>query len=488
MANMMDDLLSPFKVKGQTPLMDPAIVAAGPTPWIDPAIANAGPLPVTSPVAAPVQEMSIPSASTVTPDPVADPAALQAAIAPHNVPAQTPLPTRTPTVSQTEMTTAYGNKLSDQDKAKENVAFDNQQRAIKADADLKAALAEKTSLINQDAQLAMNMQLEDNQKKANAIAAKQEEASQAWQKKVDEYDSIRKKDPHEEVGVGQTILAAIAQGLGAFGAAMTGGQNMAQQIVARAASARVSKWEKDIENARGRVDLAQNGVAYFRQQGMDAKDAAAAANVSLLNQADIAIKVEAGKFGSEQVQAAAASLIAGNEAARAKHINDQKLSEQDRQVGKTVSGPAQIGPKLEDVKKLQDMANDHPELKIYRSDRQAADRFRALVAAKADGPAVMDFIATGMKQGSFTPAFVDMLKKRNILSAAGEAIRSRFMGGYDPELIATLQSSLNAAMVSSHVRAKPVLKQLEAMGLPQTLAIGGTSEEDKAAQMGGQAQ
>lgn len=148
---------------------------------------------------------------------------------------------------------------------------------------------DQIALANEDSRFQLQKKREQDAAEAQQIAADSKKAADASDSAVREFNMARNKDPHADVSVGQSILAAIAQGLGAFGAAMTGGQNTAAAIVSKAADMRVRKWERDLDEAKEGVRLKDNRVAHFRQLGMDKAAASRSAMASLLDQSAEAV-------------------------------------------------------------------------------------------------------------------------------------------------------------------------------------------------------
>ncbi len=160
---------------------------------------------------------------------------------------------------------------------------------------------DQIALANEDSRFQIQKQRESDAAQAQTITADAKRAADATETAVQDFNRMRKRDPHADVGVGQSILAAIAQGLGAFGAAMTGGQNTAAAIVAKAADMRVRKWETELDEAKEGVKLKDNRVAHFRQLGMDHAAASRAAMASLIDQGTEAVDKIKTQYANNEV-------------------------------------------------------------------------------------------------------------------------------------------------------------------------------------------
>lgn len=423
---------------------------------------------------------------------------LPSADQPQSVPQQPrPIPTQPATippqmqVAQQQTTYEAPKKISEEARSLQTKAEDSAVAA--AVAQNSAAVAQANALAQEANQRAITTE-QQNQSDAAELAkveqdkaariAKLDEAMSAYKKFSDDRKD-GKRDFWATKSGGEIAGFTIGRILGAFGAALARTPNYSEEILNKEIDQHVRREEAEERRLGKAVDLAQNGYAFFRQQGLDTRQAQLARKQSMLeaSQARVAAILATNKV--PEVQANGQALLAALDQTKAKNRIAMELDTQGKAVTQTVRMPVGNGVSVEDAKKLQEMAINDPSLKEYRAARSSADQFRALVDAKADGAAVMNFIATGMKQGSFTPTFVEMLKKRGYLDAAGEAIRSKFKGGYDPSLIKEMQGGLDSVLAVASRRADPAIRQLRTMGLPTALIIGGQSEQETAAAMGG---
>jgi hypothetical protein len=128
------------------------------------------------------------------------------------------------------------------------------------------------------------------------------------------------------------------------------------------------------------------------------------------------------------------------------------------------------GLKPESVKEVQNFDNSSKSIQGYNDAKNAYQNFKAL----PPGAAIVDFMASGMKQGSFSPEMVEMLKKRNLVDKAGEVIRENWSGGVDPKLMKDLEKGLKARMVIKAMEAKDDISISNQMrwqaGLPSLVA------------------
>jgi hypothetical protein len=363
-------------------------------------------------------------------------------------------------------------------------AIGQQARVQAAGAELEQAELEKRARAVQTQNLA-------DETEKNKIEQDTQAQVNDWKSAIADYKKFQddtkagKRSFKETRTTAQNIQLAIASALGALGSSLLRSPNYTQQVIDKQIDEHVRQEEAEERRLGKSVDLAQNGIAFFRQYGLDAQASRLARKQSLLDESRARVEAIAAASKSPEIQANAQALMANLDSQIQKNAEQRYLDAQGKAVTLTQRVPTGTGASIEDLKKLHEMSNQDPTLKDYRMARSSSDMFRALVEAKADGAAVMNFIAKGMQQGSFTPTFVDLLKKRGYIDAAGEAIRSKFRGGYDPELIKELQRGLDAVTDSTRARAEPAIRQFRTLGLPQSLIVGGNSEQETAASLGG---
>ncbi len=247
--------------------------------------------------------------------------------------------------------------LRKQEKASADVT-----KAIQSKAD--ADIATNTALISeQRARAAYLQQQAEEQESINA--QRTEEANQKRaeiEKAVQDRDAF-KFNPNrfnERIGVGGQILASIAQGLGAFGAAITHSPNFAQQAIERAINADLSSQEKEYQALGAKVDSRRNDYAAFRQQGMDDDSARTAVRMLKLQQSNAKIDELVAGSKNQQIQAAADEMKALNN----QSLANQALEYTKRQVSTIKTNTAASGQQrnLEDQLKLRALEVDVPQV------------------------------------------------------------------------------------------------------------------------------
>lgn len=374
MANAMDDILSPFRNKDAPP----SVFGAGETPEQQAARIQAGEAAraanferntqgsfggaaaqvpgLESPPPAPIQDAGM----SVAPDAVSEQANMS--IAPVAAPqpqlvqqqvAQQPqsTPQKSPVVSVPHLSKQ---QLSDEEKA-----YQATLKATESKANLESDIALAQSMHTQDAIAQLAKRRDQDQTEAAKVQQDADKSVKDWQSSIDDYKKVQKEGP-EKLGAGQSILAAIAQGLGAFGSAMTGGPNYAMQIISKAADARVRKWEKDLDESRGTINAKHNAVAFFRQKGMDARAASSAAKQTILDDAMMRGDALTQQYKSEAVQSSWQQTKVGLEQQRVAMLNQRSIEEQEKRLRLMMSmQPKQMS--VENQIRMEGMKVDVPQ-------------------------------------------------------------------------------------------------------------------------------
>lgn len=402
---------------------------------------------------------------------------------------QTPTPMQ---IAQQQTSYEAGKKPSPELIASGNAVTEKQKEAADAQANALSAAARLESAEYQNRANQLEKQNQADAVEQQKIGAELDKRIASWQTAVDEYKTFSqarqdgKRDYYEVKGVGRKIADSIAMALGAFGAALARTPNYAADQINKDIDRHIQKEEAEERRLGRSVDLQQNGIAFFRQKGLDAQAARLARRQSLLDQSKAQVEAITARSKSPEILANAQATMAAIDALAQANAEKHFLDAQGKSVSVTQKVPAGSGGvAIDDLKKLHEMSNSDPTLKNYRQARTAADNFRALVDAKAEGAAVVDFIATGMHQNSFPPEFLDLLKKRGFIDKAGELVRSKFKGGYDPALLKEMQAGLDAVQAVTFKRSEKTISDLQRMGLPASLIVGGDSENDIARKLGG---
>lgn len=218
-------------------------------------------------------------------------------------------------------------------------------------------------------------------------AARQQQMVAADNQKLDDMTKeVRdgKIDPDgywNEKGMGARIAAAIGMGLGAFGAAINGGQNGAAKIIEDLVQGHVNAQKVALGQKEKGVDAQRNKIAMLRQQGFDDQQAdqgalvggleAAKAQLSATIQAnssdvvrangqklmgEIDQKIAGAKMQFAQAAAAAAQKkqLSANEQISLARLNHDVDKDKRGRMIRLADGSTGLAPTIEDATKLKE--------------------------------------------------------------------------------------------------------------------------------------
>jgi hypothetical protein len=309
-------------------------------------------------VGSPIKPGSHPVSVTVAP---------QAPMAPTQTPSPTPGPASPPPPAFSEQTTTTftpGVHIPQAIKDQKSAALDAASAAQVEQNRVQAEEARQTSLVLQERNNALEKKNKDDLAEAQVIREEANGAHQKFLGLVDEYNKNKTTDPrgfYKKGGVGVGILAAIAQGLGQFGAAMTRSPNAAAQIIQDAINADIRSQEQEIQNKREGVQLQGNVVNYFRQKGLDQEQRARAGRIAITDAAIAKLDELAAKTKNESFLARAGEIKANLLAAKAQEAEKNFIQEQGRAVTQRTRAPAQ-GMSVDDQVKLNGLKVDVPQV------------------------------------------------------------------------------------------------------------------------------
>lgn len=270
-------------------------------------------------------------------------------------------------------------------------------------------------------------------------------------------------------GMSGRVGAAIAMGLGAYGNAVAGGGNAALSIITDAINRDIDAQKANISIKKEGVQAKQTAFGMILSKHGDERVAETLARDLLLKDTTAKLTSMAAKSKVPAIQANAQGIIAGLNEERTK--NSLKLWElaQDQKTVATKTQevdlpPVKPGENQELANKFQSFLKDQTSFQDWKKTRSALTSFQSLKEGGAEGAAVADFIANGLKQSSFSPDFLEVLKKRGMLDKAGEFVREKFVGGYDPELVKSMENGLKLRVQMLEKQAKPSINQAKVMG------------------------
>lgn len=264
--------------------------------------------------------------------------------------------------SQVQTTYTPGVKLSPEIEKAQVKALDAKEEAALAQNAVEAEFNRNQALVIQQKNADLAKQQELDAAKAQAIKEDTDKEQGKYLAAIEDAKNA-KVDPDREknkYGVGGRILAAIVQGLGAWGAAMGRTPNYAMQILKDATDADIRAQEHDIATKKDAVTMRGNTLQMFRQKLGDHEVAARANKSFLLDQALGKIDELTATSKNESLLARADGLRAGIMQEKANLAAANYAQAQGRTVRQEVKGPAQ-GPSVSDQVKLEGLKVDVPQ-------------------------------------------------------------------------------------------------------------------------------
>jgi hypothetical protein len=420
------------------------------------------------------------------PEPVAPPVMPQPApvvMQPEPTPAPAPVPVSPPMVTTTDTTktTSKNTQTSGvQATAAEAALVKEQEDQFKKQAELAEKVAEQGRLkaIEEQAKADEKLALTaEKQAKIGEITAVGEETFKTRLAESDRaYEEMRKnsqlKDYWADKSTGDKILAGFAIALGGLGAGMTGDKsNKALDIIQK-------NIDRDFETQKQNFLNSKDVLAAARDQAQDGRQAVQdQLNLFNLKQAAAYETLSdkyaslAAKRGIPEAQLAQDSILLD---LRAKQ--NQARMEYEKGLRQSVSNSVQnqittttntgVAKPVEGStpKDAQDEIQGNKDFETWKKRRQAADQFKALRKAGAEGAAVADFIATGLQQGSFSPDMINILTKRNLLDNAGNVLREKIVGGFDPKMVEAMSTGLVAQEAQARMNAAGPIQRAKQLG------------------------
>lgn len=273
---------------------------------------------------------------------------------------------------------------------------------------------------------------------------------------VDEYRSAH-VDPSRVAkgrGIGGTVLAAIAMGLGAFGASITHGPNYAMQILDKQVDDDIRAQEGEIAKKGKAVDIKGNNVAAYRQIMGDNDAARLLAKGDLLEQHRNELAAVIAKRGNAEDQERG-KLALGQIDTRIDETKAQAKMAKEQAAGRAAAAASAAAEHRDD--KLWNRAKDVKEAG-QKDKALETDALKATIEGRKVGPEVKD-------------ATKEDAALRTKLQAVSSAWKEATQTNYGNRVTSTLGKVLDTDNASVHEGATAQL-----VGVVK--GVGDNSEQD----------
>lgn len=293
---------------------------------------------------------------------------------------------------------------------------------------------------------------------------------------------------------GRKAVAMISLVLSSFGAAFTGTRNTALDMLNKAVDDDVNAQRADIATAQAADAKDAASIRGLMDQGMSEREATlmrmkmtrsaleAQLEGKLAATRDQALQGNLRKLiGESQIEGAKIDL------ALAKDKQDQKVTAW-KQVPLVAGGEGQSKQDEEKrkwVSEFRQMTADEksPGGRYLATVRDKED-FESFLKGGAPSTAIMNFIATGLKQGSFGAALKEMADSPSTFDAAVEALRKRIAGGERPAFLQNISRSLEIKRMAARSGAKDLIDGMREHGINDRMLLGTPSRENELADAG----
>jgi hypothetical protein len=421
-----------------------------------------------------------PTQSVVPPQPAPAPESVSAPV-PVSAPTPTSLPTSLESSSSQVQTGSSTTRLVPTEKEagiQEGLQKNTEQR-IKLEEQAFQLKQEEVKAAQAKAQAEVDAQIAYEQERIK----KQQEFDRQYQEKASQIaESVKAvkefqfKDFFQDKGLAAKALAAIAVGLGEYGATLTGRENAAYKVLNNAIEmdfakqqANLSKLKDAVAASKGdRSDLleeynrastmldASKAVAYEKagllykqqlaKQGLTAEQISKDSRILDLKQKEL----EAQQKTQESLRANVTSSLSKGEQTSMKEVNPADIKKAEREAN--LAGDKRL-------KEVQDTLQGNEDFKKYRKDDLALKGFLSLRNNNAKGAAITKYIADVLQQGSFGPDMNKFVESFNGIKAFEEKV-NKLAGGtlVSDTLLNSLEKAMRNDIRHSQNAAKGVLK------------------------------
>lgn len=306
----------------------------------------------------------------------------------------------------------------------------NTAYATEAAAIAQSAMAGEKQAVNEAAYYkTMQTQMEDFTKERAERAQQLNKLTNEYQADIqklsDEMAGVKFKDYWADKTTGQKIMAAIAVGLGGFGAGMTGGQNQALSIINTAMQNDLNKQKENIANLGKAKDVKTENYRILLERYRTENAADAAALTLMTQQAELKLKEIAANTMSQRVKSDASQMIAKLQQqrwqlAQTAAIEAAKYQAEQRKDLKpmTVHAFGQYATTKEGAAKVNEMASSFYQIEtgIDKLNQMAEKGSRFDLTDRANAEVVMTTLTGALRipitgPGAFTEKEQNMIRE-----------------------------------------------------------------------------
>ncbi len=276
----------------------------------------------------------------------------------------------------------------------------------------------------------------------------------------------QKVDPQrffKDRGNWDTLAAGLAIAAGAYASALTGGENAALRIVNSAIDRDIDAQKSELAKKKDLVNLEDNLYAKEMAFYNDAQQAEASVRLTQLSAFENRLQNAVAKSQNPIIAANAKRTLAGLQQQAAEW--KAKLAPKAQQVTTREAATSKLDPKtqLEASHQIQKNLNDNQDITSYRSAKNTLQKLESSIIAGRPEIATVDFVATYLKQGSFGPNLVEILKAAQPgVQNVSDAIKIELGKGTSSAFVKDLRQYLKADKERLSKQIGPQVERLNA--------------------------
>ena len=318
-----------------------------------------------------------------------------------------------------------GIKISPELVKTEQETFDDKVKAVRAQAKVESDYAQFSANVVENYTKA---QLEEGERVKQAEIKRKadiEERIKGYDAAVDEMlkTKINPNQFYEDRGTGGKIMAALAIGLGAFGASQTGGPNMAAKIISDAIDRDIDTQKANLQNKQQGAQAKRTAYSMVLEKVGDERAAEAVTRDMMLRDAMNQVQLVAAKSKQPAVLAQAEVLVQGLKEGKVQNDIKRFESAQDKVVNTTVmrqkdpsAGMAKPSEITEAQSKTWDLLHKKEgSFAKWKDATNTLEKFKEMKKSGADSVALLDLVAVGMEQGCISEKFINILRDNSVL-------------------------------------------------------------------------
>lgn len=379
-----------------------------------------------------------------------------------------------------------------------DTAQNTRERGLKlqhtADVEQSVIAAQAHEDIAKDRESAVNEFIASAKKRQDAVAA----ANDRIQKRQQQVEAgVNPGRMWENMDGGRKALALIGLAFSSFGSAITKRPDAAWEMFNNAINQDIDAQKANIANAQKNNEQDMSSIKSMMDIGMSEDQAILTRRGLSRGVLEDQLKAKIAQASDQKLKGQYLELLARSQQDGAKEKVGLAKLQQDEAIYASKEVPLSAGGESADKaekarmdkreyyrKRLADSATPEGQYAAARRDKEDFSNFKT---SGVPSVAILNFIATGLKQGSFGPNLKELADSPGGLEKAVEAARKMLVGGERPEFMRNIERALEIKQKLQKQKAGAVLQEMTADGVNPDEFFGSPSADEKAEKYGGKA-